>query len=377
MNVLLIWAGPASEGERLVLARREAAFLRELAAQEVRVSVALCGDDGGLAADLREAGAAVHIVPVLLPPAAAAVPRLPIAAMHLRRLIAKLRPDVIEATEAMPAIGAALAMVGRRGIRAVIYRRQHGGGGRRVRLASRLAAQMTDRTIVSSEATRAVVCAEDGIRPDRIEIATTGTIEPPIVDQRQVLAARRSCGIADSARVIVVVSRLRHEKGIDVLIRSIDAVAGDDVHLVIAGSGPEETALRDLAAAARVPVHFLGHRDDTALWLQAADVIAIPSRRESFGRVTLEAMAAAKPIVASRVGGLAEAIIDGETGLLVARENERALATALRTILDDRALGARLGDAARERYRSRYTITHMAASRRAAWERTLAATGRR
>jgi glycosyltransferase involved in cell wall biosynthesis len=377
MKVLLVWKGAANEEERSVLARREVAFLRELAAQEVRVFVALCGDDADIAADLRDAHAAVHVVPVALPPAAAAVPRLPLAAMHLRRLIAEVRPDVVESTEVMPAIAAGLAALGRNHTRAVIYRRQHGGGQGGVRLASRLAARLADRTIVSSELMRSIACVEDGSRPDQIDVATTGTVEPVAVDDREVLAARRSLGISDSAVLIGVVSRLRYEKGIDILIRSLDAIGVGGVQVVILGSGPEEMPLRALAASARVPVHFLGHRDDVALWLQAADVIAIPSRRESFGRVTLEAMAVGKPIVAARVGGLAEAITDGETGLLIPPENEGALALALRTIITDRTLAARLGAAARERCRSRYTIPRMTASRRAAWERTLASTTQR
>jgi len=376
MHILLVWNGPANGEERSVLARRDVAFLRQLAEQDVRVSVALCGDEAGLAADLRDAGIAVHVLPVELPPSAGAIPRLAIAATQLRKLIAQLKPDVVESTEPMPAIATGLATMFRGDSRAIIYRRQHGGGRLRLRIASRLAARLSDRTMVSSEVLRALASAEDYTRVNQIEIATSGTVEPPPVNPGDVLAARRSLGIADSARVIGAISRLRLEKGIDVLIRALDAVGVDDLLLVIAGSGPEEMALRELAAASRAPVHFLGHRHDVALWLQAADVIAIPSLRESFGRVTLEAMAAGRPIVASRVGGLAEGIIDGETGLLVPPGDERALAAALRTLLTDPVLCARLGNAARERCRSLYMIGHMAASRRAAWERTLAATRR-
>src|SRR4029079_15399950 len=110
----------------------------------------------------------------------------------------------------------------------------------------------------------------------------------------------------------------RHEKGIDVLIRAMRHL-NRDVHLIVAGNGPEEPLLRQLATQ---NVHFDVYTHDPSVWIHAADVIAIPSRRESFGRLTLEAMAAGRPIVATRVGGLTEAIADGETGLLVPPDDE-------------------------------------------------------
>jgi len=370
MNVLLVWNGPANEEERVVLARREVAFLRTLAAANVRVSVVLCGDRGGLADDLRDASLDVHVLPAPLPPEAAGFRRVPGAAWHLRKIVGRIRPDIIEATEALPAIAAGLAARGRNRAR-VIYRRQHGGGRMRLRFASRLAARLTHRIIVSCEAARSLASKDDRCHPDRIDVATTGVVELPPVSAAEADEARRSLGIPSSARIVAAVSRLRHEKGIDVLIRSLDAIGVDDVHLVIAGSGPEEGRLRELARGTRVPVHFLGHQRDVAVWLRAADVIAIPSRRQTVGRLTLEAMAAGKPIVATDVGGLPETILHGESGWIVPPENADALAAALRAILTDPALAQRLGRAALERWRSGYTMARMAASRRAAWARLL------
>ncbi|HUJ12381.1 MAG TPA: glycosyltransferase family 4 protein [Thermoanaerobaculia bacterium] len=373
MNVLLVWNGPDSDEERSVLARREIDFLHRLRELHVDASVALFGDRGGLAADLKAAGISTFVLPTALPPAAQSVTRLPFAAAGLRRLVRRLRPDVIEATEPMPAIAAGLATVGLRASRAVIYRRQHAGGRMRVRLAGRVAAGLNHRTIVSCEAMRALACTDDRSRAALVDIATTGSTVPADVDPGDVAAARRALGIDDAAHVVGSIAQLRHEKGIDVLIRCLEHIALDDVHLVIAGCGPEERNLRRIAAAQRVPVHFLGHRSDISLWLRAADVIAIPSRRQSVGRLTLEAMAVGKPVVASRVGGLPEALIDGQSGLLVAAEDEVALAGALREVLSDRALATRLGAGAHERWRSRYTMAHMAASRVAVWRRALAA----
>jgi glycosyltransferase involved in cell wall biosynthesis len=189
----------------------------------------------------------------------------------------------------------------------------------------------------------------------------------------EIAAARHSLGIAPEAPVILVVSRLRWEKGLDVLVQALDRFSDiGTLHTIVIGVGPEETRLRQLAARCRVPVHFLGHRQDIGRWLGAADVIAMPSRRESFGRVTLEAMAAGRPLVASRVGGLTEAVVEGETGVLVPPDDAAALAAALRSVLVDPAGRSRMGRAARRRYQASYTIDHMATSWREAWERAVA-----
>ena len=229
-----------------------------------------------------------------------------------------------------------------------------------------LAAHLADRTVVSCGR-----CA--GARPPRTPSAPSASTSRSAAPSTwrsaaAILAALRAVLGFRSARVIVVVSRLRAEKGIDVLIRALPGLSDlTAVHVVVVGDGPEEVALRRLAAGAPVPVHFVGHRGDAAAWLALATVVAIPSRRESFGRVTLEAMAAGRPLVASCAGGIVDAVTDGETGLLVAPDDPPALAAALRAVLESDALAQRLGAAGRARYLARHTIDHMAAAWQQAW----------
>jgi glycosyltransferase involved in cell wall biosynthesis len=115
--------------------------------------------------------------------------------------------------------------------------------------------------------------------------------------------------------------------------------------LWIAGQGPARPALEKLARELRLEdrVRFLGQRSDVADLLSACDVFILPSRHEGLGVAALEAMAAGRPIVATRVGGLAEAVVHERTGLLVPPEDPAALATALARLLRDPALRARLG----------------------------------
>src|SRR5258708_19256198 len=127
--------------------------------------------------------------------------------------------------------------------------------------------------------------ADDSMPLDHIEGGAPGTSEPGSVASDDVAAARRSLGISDSDRVIGVVSRFRWEKGIDVLLRSLDHLSDTaGVHLLIAGTGPDEQGLRQLASRSPLPVHFLPHRYDAQLWFVVAHVIAFPSLRAPFVR---------------------------------------------------------------------------------------------
>jgi len=132
-------------------------------------------------------------------------------------------------------------------------------------------------------------------------------------------------------------------------------------HVVIAGGGDLEEYLRDLASEVGVAdrVHVLGPRKDVPALMHAIDVFAMPSIWEGFGLVLLEAMAAGRPIVASRVATIPEVVVDGETGLLVPAGDPVALADALAQLAHDPALARRLGEAGRERLRQHFSIEKM------------------
>ena len=113
-------------------------------------------------------------------------------------------------------------------------------------------------------------------------------------------------------------------------------------HVVIAGGGDLEDFLRELADELGVAerVHVLGPRRDVPALMHALDVFAMPSIWEGFGLVLLEAMAAGKPIVASRVATIPEVVLDGETGILVPAGDEVALAEALASLAEAPPAGA-------------------------------------
>ncbi len=152
---------------------------------------------------------------------------------------------------------------------------------------------------------------------------------------------------------ILGIGRIVAQKGFDVLIDAL-ADAGLESHdLLLAGEGPELAALQQKALDRGVHdrVHFLGRVDRVRAvsLFRGCTFFALPSRMEPFGIVNLEAMAAGKAIVASRVGGVPEVVIDGETGVLVPPGNVGALAAVLRRFAADKALVERLGAAGSRR----------------------------
>lgn len=152
---------------------------------------------------------------------------------------------------------------------------------------------------------------------------------------------------APRARRLLAAGRLHANKGVDVLLRALALLP--DVHLDLAGAGPEEPALRRLADELGIAgrVGFLGWRAAIGPLLANCDVFVCPSRHEPLGNVVLEAWSAGRPVVAAAAAGPAELIADGINGLLVPLEAPPPLAAAIGRVLDDAGLAQRLAAAGR------------------------------
>jgi glycosyltransferase involved in cell wall biosynthesis len=149
-------------------------------------------------------------------------------------------------------------------------------------------------------------------------------------------------GTEDEPPFVLYAGRLSPEKGV---LELVEAATG--IPLVVVGDGP----LRAQVPGAR---GFVPHNELLRLYERAA-VVAVPSYREGFGVVCAEAMAHARPVVASSVGGLLDLVSDGETGIQVPPGDVAALRAALQRLLADRELRRRLGEAGRERVRERFS----------------------
>lgn len=173
----------------------------------------------------------------------------------------------------------------------------------------------------------------------------------------------RAVDVPSGARVtsrprVGALGRLTRQKGFDVLLAALVDVP--EVDALIAGEGPERPHLErllnelDLGDRVRLP----GSVDHPDALLGSIDALVLPSRSEALPLVVLEAMHAGLPVVASDVGSVAEAVIDGVTGLLVPPEDEPALAAAIRRVLDP-AVGRRMGEEGRKVARARFTLERM------------------
>jgi len=182
------------------------------------------------------------------------------------------------------------------------------------------------------------------------------------LDDQQRRAARARLGLPTDGRLVVSVSRLVPRKGMDTLIRAAALLAPSrpDLTVAIGGGGRDAARLRRLVATTGAPVRLLGRvpHDDLPALYGCGDVFAMLCRnrwagleQEGFGIVFVEAAAAGVPQVAADSGGAAEAVVDGETGLVVHQPDDpRAVADALARLLDaPNAVRARMGDAGRQR----------------------------
>jgi glycosyltransferase involved in cell wall biosynthesis len=140
------------------------------------------------------------------------------------------------------------------------------------------------------------------------------------------------------------------------------------------GDGPLFASLRTAVVQAGLHerIMLLGARDDATELMAAADLLVLPSWREGLPNVVLEAMQAGCPVVATRVGGIPEAVDDGATGLLVPRDDDAALAAALARLEGDPALRARLAAAAAERCAREHGAEQMVTAMRAVYASVLA-----
>jgi len=155
---------------------------------------------------------------------------------------------------------------------------------------------------------------------------------------------------ADGRRsAILVPARLDDRKGHRFLFEAVRDLQG--VQVIVAGSGPHQPELERLAEALGIAerVDFLGFREDMAQLYAASDAVVLPTLNEAFGNVVLEGLAAARPVIVTRVGGPEEIVVDGESGLLVPAADAGALHAALRSLRDDALLGRRLAEGGRRR----------------------------
>ena len=237
-------------------------------------------------------------------------------------------------------------------------------GGRLLLLAflERLACRLAHRVVCVSESVRSRAVKLRLVEPSKAVVLGSGSangVDLKAYEDTEVLATaarrkREELGIPQTAPVIGFVGRLTRDKGVPELVAAFQTLreAYPELWLLLLGPLEEGDPVPDgvRRAIERDPrILAPGFAERPIAYYHLMDILALPSYREGFPAVVLEAAAAGKPVVGTRATGTVDAVAEGETGLLVPSGDVRALSQALSRLLDDPALAARLGQAARER----------------------------
>jgi L-malate glycosyltransferase len=226
---------------------------------------------------------------------------------------------------------------------------------------SRWKYRQVDCFIAASEAIRAMLIA-DGAPARRVVTVHEG-VDVDRVNQTPPANVHAELWLPAHAPLVGNVAALVPHKGHRDLIEAAAMVVREvpDARFVILGEGPLRPALERQIAEHRLEKHVLlaGFRSDVLAMHKGFDVFALTSVTEGLGTSLLDAMAAGKPIVATRTGGIPEVVVDGETGFLTAPHDHEHIASAIVRLLRDPALRARFGEAGLARVRERFSVDRM------------------
>ena len=280
-------------------------------------------------------------------------------ALRLRSLLQKLRPDILHTYLIHGNILGRI--VGRLvGVPVIIGSELTiGQAGRLGKLATKLTNPLTDAVEVNSETGGRAVVTDLGVPAEKVEVVLPGLDLDAFSCTKNRSSIRSQIGVQEHQHLVLYIGRLRSVKGVEYGIKAFAraAEANPTLHLALAGDGEQRDYLENLAYDLGISKRatFLGERSDLPDVLSAADSVLMPSLREGFPRVAIEAMAASKPVIATKVGAISEAIIDDNSGILVVSRDVPAMSTAITHLTGDSDLQARLGANARTRVETHYS----------------------
>lgn len=303
----------------------------------------------------------------------------PGAAVRLAQWLRARRVDVLQ-THLFDAglVGLAAARLAR--VPLAILTRHHTDemwiAGTRAHIAAdRLMASAADRIVVLSHAVRTHLIEREGARPDKIEVIYQGfdfrALSATDEDRRRV---RHELGL-EGSYVIGCVARFFKTKGHEYLLEATAQLTRDipNLKVLLLGNGdrrPIEALVR--AGGLDDRVIFAGYRSDVPACMRAMDVVVHPSLTEAFCQTVIEALAAERPLVVTRVAAAPEVVTDGEHGLLVPAADSAAIAAAVRRLHGDPEFAARMASAGHRSVTERFTIARMVANQIDCYRRSLA-----
>ncbi len=292
-----------------------------------------------------------------------------VSLMRLWWLLRAMRPEIVDAHTPKAGLLAMLAgWLARVPVRihhmhGLLFPTRTGLSRWFIRWMQKLSCFFAHRVICVSQSMREVMIAEQVCPPEKVRVLLNGSINgvdangrfrPPSDDGATRRATRASFGISDGALVLGFIGRVVRDKGIVELVSAWQSLRAEfaDLHLLIVGpfeSGDPVPSETSLALKSDSRVHLLGLDRDTPRLYSAMDLLVLPSYREGFPLVAIEAASMALPVVTTRVTGCVDAVRDGVTGMLVPARDDKSLADAIRSYLHHPGLRRRHGEAARAR----------------------------
>jgi glycosyltransferase involved in cell wall biosynthesis len=227
-----------------------------------------------------------------------------------------------------------------------------------LKTADRLIANSATSVLVDSLSQRDFLVAQGIVDAGKARVLGRGSISGVDANRFRPDAAMRDqvrveLGIPGAATVFLYLGRLKRDKGVLDLVRAFALCSIQDSQVRLLLVGPDEDGLlpeiEQACAACRSRLHVAGFSTVPEHYMAASDVLCLPSYREGFGVVIIEAAAAGVPAIGSRIYGITDAIVEGETGLLFEAGDAQQLARSMHTLAGDASLRGRMGQRARER----------------------------
>lgn len=230
--------------------------------------------------------------------------------------------------------------------------------------------------IANSQAVKADVIAHEKLDAEKVEVIYNGIdLEKYQDSQIDKKAKKGELGLSEKDKVVGVIANLHTYKGHSYFIEAAHLVKDKfpQTKFILIGDGPEKERLRKQAESLSLKedVLFLGLREDVPEILQIMDLSVLPSFGEGFSNTILESMACSVPVVATRVGGNPEAVIDGQTGFLVPPRNSASLAQAIIRLLEDEELREEMGRASREYVEQNFSMERLIEETEKTYERLI------
>lgn len=222
----------------------------------------------------------------------------------------------------------------------------------------RLISGCATHLLADSPSQRDFLVAEGVVGADRIRVLGDGSIsgvnaEKFRPDPEARKRIRSELGINPESCCLIYVGRMKREKGVPDLLEAFEALRGDFFNLEMILVGPDE---ENLLENINIPaLHVVGYTKNVEHYMAAADIFCLPSYREGFGSVLIEAAAAGLPSVASKIYGITDAVVDGETGLLHSPGDVNDIKKCLADLLGDPRKRAKMGSAGRHRAEEKFS----------------------